>query len=446
MSTEPTLTADDRSTTDHNAAHEAANEADCRNRSGHDGATLRDPNLDPGQKAARPSRFTEAVHAGEIHYGAHNSLTVPIVQTSTYTFKDTAALVDYMEEHMFWEVPEREEYGRYGNPTVRAVEAKLAALDGAEDALLVSSGMAAISTTLLILLSSGDHLILTDDCYRRTRGFCHSFLTRFGVECTTVPPGDYRAIEAAIQPNTRVIFSESPTNPFLRCLDFPRLAEIAKRHKIKTVVDSTFATPFNVRPLEYGIDLVIHSVTKYLAGHNDLLAGCVVGNFDLTTALRQSQGILGAVTDPHCAYLVLRGLKTLGLRVRQHNASGLAVARFLETHPKVRRVWYPGLESHPDHAVANRTMTGFGGVISFEIEGDGPTTSRFIDACRIPRIGPSLGGVESLIEQPAIVSYYDTDPEDRLALGIRDELVRLSLGIEDTDDLIADLDQALTQV
>jgi cystathionine gamma-synthase len=232
----------------------------------------------------------------------------------------------------------------------------------------------------------------------------------------------------------------------MRCLDYARLADIAKRHNLKTAVDTTFGTPMNVRPIEYGIDLVIHSVTKYLAGHNDLLAGCVVGNYSITTALRQSQGVLGSVVDPHCGYLILRGLKTLGLRMRQHNASGLAVARFLEDHPKVKRVWYPGLESHPDHRIAAQTMEGFGGVISFEINGDGPAASRFIDSCRIPRIGPSLGGVESLIEQPAIISYYDVDPDVRQSLGISDELVRLSLGIEETADLIADLAQALEAV
>ena len=403
---------------------------------------------DKGPQAGthNPSPLTQAVHAGEKRYLSHDSLTVPIVQTSTYTFEDTASLIDYMEEHMFWEVPEREEYGRYGNPTVRAVEAKLAALDGADDALVLSSGMAAITTTLFILLSQGDHFVMTEDCYRRTRGFCNTFLTRFGVTCTVVAPGDYDALEAAILPETRLIFSESPTNPFLRCLDYARLVEIAKRHGLRTIIDTTFATPCNARPLEYGVDLVIHSVTKYLAGHNDLLAGCVTGNYDITTALRQSQGVLGAVLDPHCAYLILRGLKTLGLRMRQHNQSGLRIARFLEEHPRIRRVWYPGLESHPDHEVAMRTMSGFGGVISFEVEADGPTTSRFIDACCIPRIGPSLGGVESLIEQPALISYYDTDPEVRQGLGISDELVRLSVGIEDTDDLLTDFDQALAKM
>ncbi len=400
----------------------------------------------PTQHPSRLSPQTTAIHAGEAQFISHHSLTVPIVQTATYTFADTAALVAYEEEQMFWDVPERVEYGRYGNPTVYAAQAKLAALEGAEDALLVSSGMAAITTTLLILLSQGDHFIITEDCYRRTRIFCNSFLARYGIECTTVKPGDYDGMEAAIRPHTKLIFSESPTNPFLRCLDYPRLVEIAKRHNLKTVIDSTFGTPVNIRPLEYGVDLVVHSVTKYLAGHNDLLAGCVVGSFAMTSLLHQAQGVIGAIVDPHTAFLILRGLKTLGLRMAQHNANGLAVARFLEAHPRIRRVWYPGLENHPDYALAAASMTGFGGVVSFEVESDGPGASRFIDSLRIPKIAPSLGGVESLVEQPYIISYYDVSPEERLALGIRDELVRLALGVEDTNDLIADLEQALERV
>ena len=398
----------------------------------------------PQAAAGGPSTLTQAVHAGEGRYLSHDSVTVPIVQTSTYTFENTASL-NRLHGRAYV-------LGDAGAGGVRALRQpdrgarwrrRWPRSTGAEDALVLSSGMAAITTTLFILLSQGDHFVMTEDCYRRTRGFCNTFLTRFGVTCTVVAPGDYDALEAAIRPETRLIFSESPTNPFLRCLDYARLVEIAKGHGVRTIIDTTFATPCNARPLEYGVDLVIHSVTKYLAGHNDLLAGCVTGSYDITTALRQSQGVLGAVLDPHCAYLILRGLKTLGLRMRQHNASGLRIARFLEEHPRIRRVWYPGLESHPDHEVAARTMSGFGGVISFEVEADGPTTSRFIDACRIPRIGPSLGGVESLIEQPALVSYYDTDPEIRLGLGISDELVRLSVGIEDTDDLLADFEQAL---
>ena len=274
----------------------------------------------------------------------------------------------------------------------------------------------------------------------------NSFLTRYGIEVTITPAGDLDAVEAAIRPTTRLIFSESPTNPFMRCLDLARLAEIGRRRRVRTAIDSTFATPLNLKPLDYGIDLVIHSVTKYLAGHNDLLAGVVIGKDGLTVPLRQMQGVLGSVVDPQAAFLVGRGLKTLGLRVERQNANGLAVARFLENHPGVRRVWYPGLPSHPEHLIATAQMRGFGGVVTFEIDGDSAATSRFVDALRLPYIGPSLGGVESLVEQVALVSYFDADPEKLDALGISPSLVRLSCGIEDTADLIADLRQALERV
>ena len=389
---------------------------------------------------------TQTVHAGERRFRAHHSLTVPIVQTSVYTFDKTADLVNYFEEHMFWDEVEREEYGRYGNPTVRAVEAKLAALEGADDAVLLSSGMAAVTNTLLLLLKQGDHLLLTDDCYYQTREFCQRFLPRLGIESTIVPCGDCAALEAAIQPNTRLIYTESPTNPFMRCVDYTALAAIAKRHNLITVVDATFATPVNCRPLAFGIDIVIHSLTKYLGGHNDLMAGAVVGAFTQMTRLRQAQAMLGSIADPHGAYLMLRGIKTLGLRMAQHNQNGLAVARFLEDQAKVRRVWYPGLESHPDYALAKATMRGFGGVVSFEIEGDGALAHRFIDALKIPTIGPSLGGVESMISPLAIMGFASLPEEERLALGIRDELVRFCIGVEETDDLLADLQQALAAI
>ena len=396
--------------------------------------------------AASTAGSTQAVHAGEARFRSHHSLTVPIVQTAVYTFENSQALVEFAEEHMFWDEPVREEYGRYGNPTVRAVEAKLAALEGAQDAVLVSSGMAAVTSTLLLLLSPGQHFILTDNCYHSTLAFSRDFLKRFGIECSLVPCGDYDAIEAAIRPNTRLILSESPTNPFMRCVDYERLVKIAKQHKLLTAIDTTFATPFNVQPLSYGVDLVIHSITKYLSGHNDLMAGAVLGRADLTTRLRQMQALLGNIVAPHTAYLILRGIKTLALRVERQNASGLAVARFLADQSKVRTVWYPGLESHPDHAVAVATMRGFGGVVSFEIDGDAERTYRFIDALQIPTIGPSLGGVESMVSPLAVMGYANVPPEEREALGIRDELVRLCLGIEDAEDLIADLRQALDKI
>ncbi len=386
---------------------------------------------------------TRSVHAGETRAKPHHALTTPIVQTSTFTFANTNDLVDFMEARMWGDETERTEYGRYGNPTVAAVERKLADLDSGQAALLFSSGMAAVTTTLLTLLSAGSHILMTDDCYRRTRQFITKFLSRYGVEATQVPVGDYEALEAAIRPNTRVILSESPTNPYLRVIDVPRLVEIARRHGLKTIIDSTFATPINQRPLEFGVDFVVHSATKYLGGHNDLLAGVVIGSEYMIAGLRETQGMVGAICDPNTAYLLLRGLKTLDLRVARQNDSGLKVARFLERHPVVRRVCYPGLPSHPDNAIACEQMSGFGGVISFELDADLETTGRFVDALQIPYIGPSLGGVESLVGQVALVSYYELSSEERVEIGISDTLVRYAVGVENADDLITDLAQAL---
>lgn len=386
---------------------------------------------------------TRAVHGGTNRPYSHHSISMPIVQAATYTFDDTSDLVDFMESRLWGQETQRTEYGRYGNPTIKEAESRLAKLDNAGDALLFSSGMAAITSVILAMLPTGAHVIMTDDCYRRTRQFCQTFLKRLGISCSIVPAGDYPAIEAAILPETRLLISESPTNPYLRVLDYERLVSIAGTHHLKTLVDSTFATPLNCRPLDFGVDLVVHSATKYLGGHNDLLAGVVTGEVGLLSALRDSLGVMGAVSDPHNAYLLLRGLKTLGLRVERQNANGQAVAEYLETQPAVERVWYPGLASHPDQELAERYHTGHGGVVSFNIRGDLDLTSRFIDALTIPLIAASLGGVESLVEQPALMSYYELSTEERLQVGMSDNLVRLSLGIEDTEDLIADLDQAL---
>lgn len=392
---------------------------------------------------AKQNLSTRVVHAGEKRLKPHHALTTPIVQTSTYTFENTRDLVDYMEAKMWGDEIEREEYGRYGNPTVAAAEAKLADLDGGEAACLFSSGMAAVTTTLLSLLSTGGHVIMTDDCYRRTRQFVTKFLARYGVEATQVPMGDYQAMEAAIQPNTKIILSESPTNPYLRVLDLKKLVAIAKKHNLKTIVDSTFATPINQRPLEFGVDFVVHSATKYLGGHNDLLAGVVIGSDYMIGAIKETQAMLGDVSDAHTAYLLLRGLKTLELRVQRQNETADKVAHFLAKHPAVRSVYYPGLLNHPDYEVATEQMSGFGGVVSFELETDLEGTGKFIDQLQIPYIGPSLGGVESLVEQVALVSYYELSSQERAEIGISDSLVRLAVGIESADDLLADLAQAL---
>ncbi len=389
---------------------------------------------------------TRSGHSGDKRPFPHYSLNLPIFQTATYTFENTQDLRQVMQARLWGPVEGRSEYGRYGNPTVSSVEAKLAELEGGGDAILFSSGMAAVTTTLLSLLSAGDHLILTDDSYRRTRQFCLTILKRLGIECSLVPAGDLDRLESAIRPETRLIVSESPTNPYLRVLDLERLVQFASRAGIKTRIDSTFATPINQRPLEFGIDLVIHSATKYLAGHNDLLAGVVAGSEYLVALIRQNLWVMGATCDPHAAYLSYRGLKTLALRLSRQNETAQRLAEYLEGHPKVERVWYPGLASHPDHEVARRQMDGFGGVVSFELVGDLEVASRLVDAVRLPLIASSLGGVETLIEQPALMSYFELSTEERLNVGIKDNLVRLSVGIEDADDLIADLAQAFDSI
>jgi cystathionine gamma-synthase len=397
------------------------------------------------RRSLMTNRFsTQAVHAGEDKRKPYGALTTPIVQTSTYTFENTAEILDFMHRKAAGSQPTRDEYGRYSNPTQSAVERKIASLEGGERALLFASGMCAITTTMLTLLSSGDHLAMISDCYHRTREFALTFLSRWGIETTLVPVNEPAALAAAIRPTTRLIFAETPTNPYLRVLDLSQMVGLAKRHNIITVIDSTFATPINLRPLEYGVDLVIHSATKYLGGHNDLLAGAVVGSSELLAQIEKARGILGGVGSPHDAYLLLRGLKTLDLRVRRQNENGLRVAQFLEGHPAIRRVYYPGLPSHPDYEIARQQMAGFGGVVSFEIEGDFEKTGRFIDRLRLPYVGPTLGGVESVIEQCA--ALFSLDPAERQQAGIKDNLVRYALGIEDAEDLIADLDQALAGI
>jgi cystathionine gamma-synthase len=392
-------------------------------------------------RSTEPKQGTLAVHGGEPRKKAHDSVTTPIVWSATYAFANTAEIERYFTGEL-----EREEYGRYGNPTVRAAEKKLAALEGADDAALFASGMAAATTALLELVKAGDHVVLTNDCYRRTRQFVTRFLARLGVESTLVEPGDESALRAALRPGkTKVILAESPTNPYLRVADLALFARARQACPgANLIIDGTFATPVNQRPLAEGVDLVIHSCTKYLGGHNDLLAGAVCGRKGLIEAIKDLRGVLGGVLDPQSAFLLIRGIKTLPLRVQRQNETALLVARWLEQHPRVRAVFYPGLPSHPDHKIATRQMRGFGGVVSFRVKGDARETSRVIDACKLATIAPSLGATETLIEQPAYMSYFELTTEEREAIGIFDDLVRLSVGLEDAEDVIADLDQALS--
>lgn len=391
--------------------------------------------------AKSQSLFTRAVHSGEegIKYG--DAITVPISQTSTFVFHDSENIKAYTSGKL-----SRYEYGRYGNPTQGVAEQKLCSLEDAEDCLLFDSGMAAITSTLQVFLNKGDHIILTDDVYGQTLKFCTQHLCRFGIDATVTRMGDYSQLESAIKKNTKIIFSESPTNPYLNVIDLDRMRRIRKKFKGLMIIDSTFATPFNQRPLQWGMDLVIHSATKYLAGHNDMLAGAVLGSRNLVNRVREYQRIVGSILSPLCCYLLIRGLKTFPLRVQYQNHSAQKVAEFLESHPKVRRVFYPGLPSHPHHEIAKAQMKGYGGVVSFWVKGNLKQVNRFLDALESIYVGPTLGGTETLITHPATVTYYRNTKKERYALGITDQLCRLALGIEDPEDIMEEIDRALSKM
>jgi len=385
---------------------------------------------------------TLAIHGRERRRKAHNAVSTPIVQTSNFSFGSMSEVVEFMAAKSKGRIIREQEYGRYGNPTQQEAERKLAAIEGAERAILFSTGMSAVIMTLMAYMKKDGHILFTSDCYRQTRDFATNFLTRFGIESTLAEPTT-AAIEKALRPNTNILFTESPTNPYLRVLDLPAIVKLARRHGALTMIDATLATPYNIRPLEMGVDLVIHSATKYLGGHNDLLAGATLGKHQLLEELNKLQRMMGATPGPLTCFLLERGLKTFPLRMQHHNAAGLAVAQALEKHPKIRQVWYPGLKSHPDYAVARRQMRGFGSVISFLVDGDGRATRKFIDSLELFLITPSLGGSESLVTQMATMSFFDYPAEYRQSIGMVDNLVRIALGLEDPENLIADLYQAL---
>ncbi len=390
-----------------------------------------------GRRAAGWS--TRAVHAGEARQKPTSAVAEPLVFSSTYSFGSTQDVIDYIQQNQ-----ERAEYARYGTPGEQAVERKLADLENGEDAVLYSSGMAAIVGLLMTVLNQGDEVVFFDECYHRSREFCSRHLSRFGVTTRQVPACDYEAMAAAITPRTRLLISESPTNPHLSVVDLERFVAVGREHRVATLIDATLATPYNVRPLDYGVDYVLHSATKYFGGHNDLLAGVLIGSREKLEPVRQLRGIMGAVANPHGTYLLQRGLKTFELRMERQNANGLALARFLESHPRIERVYYPGLESHPYHDVARRTMAGFGGLVTFLVrDADWRETAAIVDRVRIPRIAPSLGGVESLIEQPLVMSYFECTAEQRRQYGIPDNMIRYACGIENSEDLVEDLRQAL---
>ncbi|KAL4379872.1 hypothetical protein GQ457_02G019220 [Hibiscus cannabinus] len=385
-----------------------------------------------------------SVHAGErLGRGiVTDAITTPVVNTSAYFFKKTQELIDFKEKrHTSFE------YGRYGNPTTVVAEQKISALEGAESTLILASGMCASTVMLMALVPAGGHIVTTTDCYRKTRIFIETILPKMGISATVIDPADVDGLESALNKNkVSLFFTESPTNPFLRCVDIEKVSKLCHSKGTLVCIDGTFATPLNQKALSLGADLVLHSATKFIGGHNDVLAGCISGSEKLVTEIRTLHHILGGTLNPNAAYLIIRGMKTLHLRVHQQNSTALRMAEILEAHPRVKRVYYPGLRSHPEHELAKRQMTGFGGVVSFEVDGDLKTTIKFVDALKIPYIAPSFGGCESIVDQPAIMSYWDLSQAERRKYGIEDNLIRFSFGVEDFEDLKADILQALETI
>jgi len=401
------------------------------------------PKKSPKARNWKPA--TLAIHGHGHTPKAHYAVSTPIVQTSNYYFDSTAEVLEFMKAKSEGRVVREHEYGRYGNPTQQECERKLAAIEGAERAVLFSTGMSAVIITLLAYMRRNGHIIFTNDCYRQTRDFATTKLAEFGLQVSLVDP-TADAIAKAMQPNTNIIFTESPTNPYLRILDIPAIVKVAKQRRVMTIIDATLATPYNIKPLDIGVDIVIHSATKYLGGHNDLLAGVSLGKQNLLNDLYRMQRMIGATPGPFTSFLLERGLKTFALRMEHHNRAGLAVARMLESHPKIEKIWYPGLKSHPDHRIAIQQMHGFGSMISFLIKGGDRETRKFIDSLELFLITPSLGGSESLVTQMSTMSFFDYPEDYRRSIGMVDNLVRIALGLEDVDDLIADLQQALDKI
>jgi cystathionine gamma-lyase len=381
---------------------------------------------------------TKAIHVGEepnFREGGSGDVVVPIHLSSTF------ARIEVEKPTGGYE------YSRTGNPTRHALEKRLAALENARFALAFSSGLAAEAVVCMTLLKSGDHVIAFDDLYGGTRRLFNSVLADFDVEFSYVDARDLKNVHEAVKTNTSLIWMETPTNPLMRLCDLAGIAEIGKERKITTVVDNTFMSPFLQNPVDFGIDVVVHSTTKYLNGHSDSVGGAVMlSDEPLYGRIKFNQNAIGAILAPFDSYLVLRGTKTLALRMERHCRNAFAIARFLDVHKKVRKVYYPGLESHPQHELAGRQMKGFGGMLSFEIDGGLKEAKSFLENLQIFSLAESLGGVESLIEHPALMTHASVPREDREKIGISDSLIRVSAGIEDAGDLREDLERALEKV
>jgi cystathionine beta-lyase/cystathionine gamma-synthase len=392
--------------------------------------------LGSGKRLAKDSNRidTKLIHAGEPKPRIMGAVSMPIFQS---------AMFEYAGETGYHDL----KYIRLNNtPNHAALHEKLAALENAEAALVTASGMAAISTTLLSVLSSGDHLLAQDCLYGGTHDFVTKDLRTFGISYDFIDANDPESWEKRLRPSSKAIYVETITNPTMQIADHKAVVEFAKAHGLTTLIDNTFASPVNFRPSEWGFDLSLHSCTKYLNGHSDIVAGAVIGRRELVSKVKQRLDHLGGSLDPHACFLLHRGVKTLALRVRCQNSSALEIAKFLHEHPAVEKVNYPGLESHPQHERARKLFDGFGGMLSFELKGGAEDARRFMESTTLPVRAPSLGGVETLLTLPVKTSHSGMSPEDRRALGITDGLIRMSVGIEATEDIIEDLDGALATV
>src|SRR4051812_37410363 len=381
---------------------------------------------------------TESVHGNKDFEKRNAPMAQPIYQTSTFQVTDSDQQLRATSTDMF--------YTRYGNPTHTAVENAIAELEGADAALLFASGMNAITTSILAVVKSGDHIVAQRDIYGGVTKFLSTWLPKLGIETTFVDTTEYDQHVRAIRPNTKLLYLETPTNPTLRVVDIRKAAAIGREHGLISMIDSTFATPINTRPAEFGIDLVLHSGTKYFGGHTDLICGVAAGRRDLIDQIRGTRTTLGGTMDPHAAFLLLRGIKTLAVRVERQNESALRIAEFLSQHAKVRSVNYPFLTDPPQRALAIEQMKGGGGVLSFEVEGSGDDAKKVSESLRLFALAPSLGGVESLVSLPVLTSHAMISAEQRQKMGVTEQMIRLSVGIEHVNDLIADLEHALKAV
>jgi len=384
---------------------------------------------------------TKAIHAGEPRrHGVAAAVVTEITRSSTFTFSSTAEMKRWAEGKSKAYI-----YTRYGNPTLRVAEEKIAALEGAEAAVVTSSGMAAISSALLGALKQGDELISTAHLYGGTYRLMRDVFPDMGITVRHVATS-LEGIENLVTPQTRVLYVETPTNPTLRLVNLEKAIAFAKKHKLVSIIDNTFATPFLQKPLSLGFDMVVHSATKYLGGHSDIIAGAAAGSEKWMERIQHMVIYLGGSMDPGAAYLLIRGMKTMGVRIERQSANAMKVAKFLEKHAKVARVHHPGLPSHPDHKLAKKQMKGFGSMLAFDLKGGLPAARKFCDNIHLFLLAASLGGVESLVVLPAFSSHYRMSAKELELAGITPGTVRVSVGIEDADDLIADLKQALRRV